>query len=338
MFNTQQYALVKNAEGNFVYGEGPFTSSDKPAQSGVSFYLNNYDLTNQKPWLIPNSWSLLDRNELKSFQSNSIDKLTWKDPSIESFEVQFNDIKKSIRGGVLKKTVPVVSSTARTDDQESLIRSLIIKGAQNEGPSFLYAFQNGSCGFVGLSPELLFEIDDKTIRTMALAGTSSESNLENFNLDQKEEIEHQIVVDSLRRRLGKYGAISESERRTHNLGGIVHFLTDIKIKLKQQLSISEVLKQIHPTPAVGTVPRNKSNFSQLKSLRESSSTPEMFAAPFGVKLNQSFFSFIMIRGLFFDDSTISLPTGCGITENSILENEWDELALKRHWVKNEFDL
>ena len=218
------------------------------------------------------------------------------------------------------------------------MRSLIIKGARNEGPSFLYAFQNSSCGFVGLSPELLFELDEKTIRTMALAGTSSESNLENFILDEKEEIEHQIVVDSLRRRLGKYGAISESEKRTHNLGGIVHFLTDIKIKLKQKLSISEVLKQIHPTPAIGTVPRNKSNFSQLKSLRKSSSTPEMFAAPFGVKLNQSFFSFIMIRGLFFDNSSISLPTGCGITENSILENEWDELALKRHWVKNEFDL
>ena len=338
MFNTQQYALIRNSEGNFVYGEGPFTSSDKPTQSGVSFYLNNYDLTNQTPWLIPDSWKLLDRNELLDFQSNSIEKLNWKDPSVKSFEVQFNDIQKSIKGGVLKKTVPVVSSTAFTDDRESLMRSLIIKGARNEGPSFLYAFQNSSCGFVGLSPELLFELDEKTIRTMALAGTSSESNLENFILDEKEEIEHQIVVDSLRRRLGKYGAISESEKRTHNLGGIVHFLTDIKIKLKQKLSISEVLKQIHPTPAIGTVPRNKSNFSQLKSLRKSSSTPEMFAAPFGVKLNQSFFSFIMIRGLFFDNSTISLPTGCGITENSILENEWDELALKRHWVKNEFDL
>lgn len=338
MFNTQQYALIRNSEGNFVYGEGPFTSSDKPTQSGVSFYLNNYDLTNQTPWLIPDSWKLLDRNELLDFQSNSIEKLNWKDPSVKSFEVQFNDIQKSIKGGVLKKTVPVVSSTACTDDRESLMRSLIIKGARNEGPSFLYAFQNSSCGFVGLSPELLFELDEKTIRTMALAGTSSESNLENFILDEKEEIEHQIVVDSLRRRLGKYGAISESEKRTHNLGGIVHFLTDIKIKLKQKLSISEVLKQIHPTPAIGTVPRNKSNFSQLKSLRKSSSTPEMFAAPFGVKLNQSFFSFIMIRGLFFDNSSISLPTGCGITENSILENEWDELALKRHWVKNEFDL
>ena len=338
MFNTQQYALIKNSDGNFVYGEGPFISSENPAQSGVSFYLNNYDLTNLKPWLIPNSWKLLDRNEIINFQSNSIEKLNWKDPPVKSFEIQFNVIKKSIKGGVLKKTVPVVSSTAHTNDRESLIRSLIIKGAQNEGPSFLYAFQNGSCGFVGLSPELLFEIDDKTIRTMALAGTSSESNLENFILDQKEETEHQIVVDSLRRRLGQYGAISESERRTHNLGGIVHFLTDIKIRLQQRLSISEVLRQIHPTPAVGTVPRNKRNFSQLKSLRESSSTPEMFAAPFGVKLNQSFFSFIMIRGLFFDDSIISLPTGCGITEKSILENEWDELALKRHWVKNEFDL
>ena len=70
MFNTQQYALVKNAEGNFVYGEGPFTSSDEPAESGVSFYLNNYDLTNQNPWLIPNSWRLLDKTDLINFQNN----------------------------------------------------------------------------------------------------------------------------------------------------------------------------------------------------------------------------------------------------------------------------
>ena len=103
MFNTQQYALIRNSEGNFVYGEGPFTSSDKPTQSGVSFYLNNYDLTNQTPWLIPDSWKLLDRNELLDFQSNSIEKLNWKDPSVKSFEVQFNDIQKSIKGGVLKK-------------------------------------------------------------------------------------------------------------------------------------------------------------------------------------------------------------------------------------------
>ena len=129
MFNTQQYALVKNAEGNFVYGEGPFTSSDEPAESGVSFYLNNYDLTNQNPWLIPNSWRLLDKTDLINFQNNSTNQLYWNDPSLESFEVQFNDIKKSIKGGFLKKTVPVVSSTARTDDQESLMRSLIIKGA-----------------------------------------------------------------------------------------------------------------------------------------------------------------------------------------------------------------
>ena len=35
---------------------------------------------------------------------------------------------------------------------------------------------------------------------------------------------------------------------------------------------------------------------------------------------------------------VEVEGGTGITENSILENEWDELALKRHWVKNEFDL
>ena len=59
---------VKKDEGNFVYGEGPFTSSDEPAESGVSFYLNNYDLTNQNPWLIPNSWRLLDKTDITNFR------------------------------------------------------------------------------------------------------------------------------------------------------------------------------------------------------------------------------------------------------------------------------
>ena len=46
----------------------------------------------------------------------------------------------------------------------------------------------------------------------------------------------------------------------------------------------------------------------------------------------------MIRGLFFENDTISLPSGCGITENSVLNSEWDELALKRQWVKDTFGL
>ena len=64
----------------------------------------------------------------------------------------------------------------------------------------------------------------------------------------------------------------------------------------------------------------------------------MFAAPFGVKVNDNFISYIMIRGLFFENDTISLPSGCGITENSVLKSEWDELALKRQWVKDTFGL
>ena len=338
MFNTRSYALIKNSEGNLVYGEGPFTFCDEPPSSGVSFYLNNYDLTKKKPWLVPNSWRIITRNDLTKIEEDNSKKLSWKDPSILSFEKQFNDIKYSINEGGLKKTVPVVTSNAVHEDLESLFKSLIMKGANNDSPSYLYAFRNENKAFVGLSPEVLFEMDKTSIRTMALAGTSAETNISDFIIDKKEELEHRIVVESLRRRLCRYGAISESEKSTLNLGGILHFLTHIKVMLEHEVSISEVLKQIHPTPAVGTVPRVEKNIIQLNEFREDSLTPEFFAAPFGIKHDESFFSFIMIRGLFSDNNILSLPTGCGITKNSVLEDEWDELALKRHWVKNAFDL
>ena len=64
----------------------------------------------------------------------------------------------------------------------------------------------------------------------------------------------------------------------------------------------------------------------------------MFGSPFGVKIDNFFEAFISIRGLFFNENMIHIPTGCGLVEGSLIDNEWDELAFKRRWVKSSFGL
>ena len=338
MFDEQSFALLKDSQGNLIYGKGPFTRSPEPLNEGISFYLNDFTLTSDTPWLIPSEFEYLDSNKLANLTPSNVKGFEWSNPSMELFTEQFHKIEESMRFNGLLKTVPVTVSTSKLDDLDLIFPEIVKRGINTASPSHFYAYRESKLGFAGLSPEILFEINNNKLRTMALAGTAHENNFDDFLNDKKEHIEHQIVVESLRRRLSEFGPILESQRKTINLGGIIHFLTEFEVELTNVNSISYILKQIHPTPAIGTVPRNENTLKSLSHFRNQANSPPMFAAPFGVKVNDNFISYIMIRGLFFENDTISLPSGCGITENSVLNSEWDELALKRQWVKDTFGL
>ena len=61
--------------------------------------------------------------------------------------------------------------------------------------------------------------------------------------------------------------------------------------------------------------------------------PPQFGAPFGLWDQGRFDAVVCIRGIWWADTKLSLPAGCGIIEPSRLVNEWRELRLKREAVK-----
>ena len=93
------------------------------------------------------------------------------------------------------------------------------------------------------------------------------------------------------------------------------------------------MRKLHPTPALGPLPRTASTLSQLLSWRARLGCPESFGAPFGVWENGNFRSIVAIRGVWWQDLLLQIPAGCGIIEASRLVNEWRELRLKREAVK-----
>ena len=54
------FALAQLSDGRLIVGTAPFTHSATPAPGGVSFYVNDFQLSNSKPWRIPASWDELD--------------------------------------------------------------------------------------------------------------------------------------------------------------------------------------------------------------------------------------------------------------------------------------
>lgn len=332
------FALVQLNDRSFIAASAPFAKSSEPAKDGISFYTNDFLLSDCTPWRIPNNWVRFNSLEELDLTSSSISGLQWVDPNYEDFRKIFKSIELDLEQGELVKVVPVISSSAELAVNSSIAESLI-RSVKPEGQSVsLCAFQENGSGFTAMTPERLLKINGMDLRTMALAGTSTASESETFLEDSKERYEHNLVVNAVRRTLSEFGIVEESGREIMDLGAIIHFLTEFRVSLSEEPVINDLICALHPTPAVGVVPRNERFLGEVFDQRRKAEIPAKFGAPFGVKYGDRFESFVLIRGLFWDQNRAYLPSGCGIVRGSVLEKEWLELSLKRNWVKEVFCL
>lgn len=132
--------------------------------------------------------------------------------------------------------------------------------------------------------------------------------------------------------------VTKSERSILDLGALVHFHTPIEVFLYGDKNIDDLIKRLHPTPALGPLPRTQDTLSQLIAWRERLRCPAFFGAPFGVLQDGVFHAVVAIRGVHWDGADIAIPSGCGVIEASRLVNEWRELSLKRRAVRESFGL
>jgi menaquinone-specific isochorismate synthase len=174
--------------------------------------------------------------------------------------------------------------------------------------------------------------------TMALAGTARSEEREVLEVDEKEIREHEIVAQALVSKLGDLGELHRGPRGIMGLGSIVHFHTPIEVELEQPVGIASLVRRLHPTPALGPLPRTEETMSRLIEWRKRLGAPSEFGAPFGAVVDGDFQAIVAIRGIWWDGEDVRLPAGCGVIEASRLVNEWRELRLKREAVKARFGL
>ena len=164
---------------------------------------------------------------------------------------------------------------------------------------------------------------------MALAGTAAPGDERAFEHDPKELEEHALVVEALQRRLAEFGEVRTGERVVLDLGGMSHFLTPIDVALARDVDEGEIVRTLHPTPAIGVQPRDAETLDWLSGLRDAQGTPSVFGAPFGVKWEGGVHMVVAIRCVIWEKDRLALPSGCGVVGASDRVAEWRELALKR---------
>lgn len=325
-------AWLATREGKVVIGHGPFVESDARPSSAVAFYVQDFGLQNPRPWKTPERIERTTIDELTlRYQGLAPLDCKWASLDAVPFSVVFQEVMSAIHSGEFEKTVPVV--TEKGSAIPSRTASIVAAMTRQSAPLFSYGWLHGPSGFAGATPELLFSLNGSRLETMALAGTARSEDRAVFAVDEKEIREHEYVAQTLVAKLFDLGSIKRSPREIIDLGSIVHFLTQFRLDLNTPQTPDELIRRLHPTPALGPLPRTLKTLSMLLEWRQRLDCPPEFGAPFGLWDQGSFHAVVAIRGIWWEGGNLMLPAGCGIIEASRLVNEWRELRLKREAVK-----
>lgn len=324
-----ELAFLKSGDGGYTVGFGPFRQEAAPPGDGTAFYCNDFALSDPCPWKIPSRVEKLASLADTGIVAGDY-RIVWDDLEPDGFARVFAEINEMIGCGVMEKSVPV--ATQRGVFTRGRGSDLLVSMTPLGAPFHTYGWLREGSGFCGATPEVLFRLEGRRMATMALAGTAKADEREVFAVDGKEIREHEFVAQTLVAKLSDIGTVGRGQRGILDLGQLVHFHTPIDVELFSGRGVDDLVRRLHPTPALGPLPRTEQTMGLLAEWRGRLGCPPCFGAPFGLLEDGVFTSVVAIRGIHWDRRNVSIPSGCGVIEASRLVNEWRELRLKREAV------
>ena len=240
----------------------------------------------------------------------------------------FNLYMNKLKSGTLDKAIlSKIKTKPRTE--ESLF-SLFTRLTKTYSKAFAYLIHlpTGEL-WMGATPELLLLKDDKGLKTMALAGTQllQERSLKEV-VWQKKEIDEQAYVRKYVEKILSTvsDSVKVSETYTSQAGNLVHLRSDFSIEENfERYKIIELVKNLHPTPAVCGIPLEKSKELILNTEQFNRAYYTGFLGP--IKANEINL-FVNLRCMKVMPEKFALYVGGGITRDSELEREWEETEAK----------
>jgi isochorismate synthase len=209
-------------------------------------------------------------------------------------------------------------------NQESPIELVQRLANKYREQAFVYLISSAEFGtWLGATPEVLVSGDAQQLSSMSLAGTKVELTQA---WTEKEIEEQQLVTDFMREQINELAPLffNESPVETIHSGAVYHLCTQFQFSLPQ-VQWNELLKKLHPTPAVCGLPRE--NAHRLIEQHEPHNR-RFYTGLIGVKSEDSVNIFVNLRCMEVKVDSFLIYVGGGITALSNPENEWEETENK----------
>lgn len=177
--------------------------------------------------------------------------------------------------------------------------------------------------WLGASPEVLLEQNGSSFHTVSQAGTVDNASGASFTDKERKEQDYitRFVTESLPQECRN---LSVSDTYPVNTRLISHLKTDITFEAPPELR-SLILQVLHPTPAVCGYPKKESG--ELLSATEKH-TRNLYSGYWGLLDETRANLYVNIRCMQYQENSMLLYAGAGITEASVHEKEWEETGNK----------
>ncbi len=204
---------------------------------------------------------------------------------------------------------------------------------------YLYGLWSPEGGILGMSPEPLVTKREKNWQTRSLAGTISKS-VENYAeillSDDKERLEHQLVISDLNNKLNQMNIKTEiSPTNLFEFGDIAHLCTEINFNAPEA-ELETIMLKLSPSAALGAYPAHR--LSELKKLNYYQDAKEnrIFGGSLGFKNLNDSCALVMIRNIMWDRDFYYIHSGSGIVASSDPSKELQEVQHKREVIERCF--
>ena len=240
-----------------------------------------------------------------------------------------------IRAGALRKLV--LARTRRYTASGKLDPvAVLARLASRESRGFRFLVEAGAGhAFLGVTPERLVSRVGRVARSEAVAGTrprgvdgvADRLLGESLLASAKDRREHELVVERVREALVGHATSLrlDVEPRLLRLAYVQHLATRVQAELRPNVSDLDLVRALHPTPAVAGAPVHDA----IESLRDLEPFDRgLYAGPVGVVSRDGAEIAVAIRSARIEGDTLTAFAGAGIVEGSDPAEEWRETGHK----------
>jgi isochorismate synthase len=286
------------------------------------------DLSDQTEFLIkPWNSEAFSIRTIRTFKKPSFPAETSKADYEEAFKkyvsaFQLGSVQKAILSAVILKEKP--------QDFDPVV--FFFRLCESHPDAFTYLLYHPETGtWCGATPEILLEGKGDQFATVALAGTQSAKASKEYQWEEKEKEEQELVSQHIRNILknSEVQEINESTPSTIQAAGVVHLKTAFQFKYSHE--VKPLLNQLHPTPAVAGLPTEES--IELIHATEKHDRG-LYTGYIGILSEAETRVFVNLRCMQIGDKNLALYVGGGITAKSNMEAEWEETRLKAKTLLN----
>lgn len=260
----------------------------------------------------------------------------------EQYAKDFSTYHNKLTKGVFKKIV-LARSTTEDMAHETAVEQLFLRACRLYPRMFIGLIHTEKSGtWLTATPETLLESKAGKWHTMALAGTmrltgqtldfdnppvADGSPDGSIHWSDKNRKEQRLVADYIESVLRPFTKdIERGEAHTVRAADIVHLRSDFSFSLNNTYAIGQLLKALHPTPAVCGLPKTDT----YRFITENEHTPRSYYSGFMGPLNPDGDThlFVSLRCMRICGSHCKLYAGGGLLADSEEQLEWNETEEK----------